>query len=72
MPKVAQPPPQPRELHYWIEGREVTPEAFWEAVKHSGRRAVVDAVERRAPAYRPTEAGRAALSGSGARPGEAR
>jgi hypothetical protein len=52
---VAQATRPEREMHYWIAGREVSPEQFWLAVKDLGGRAVVETVEGpQEPTWRPT------------------
>jgi len=60
MDKVARPE---RVMRYWVAGREVTPEQFWEAVRELGGRAVVDALDPKPleAGYRLTPAGEQAL-----------
>jgi hypothetical protein len=65
MPKVAQPQPRTIEYRHFVEGREVTPEAFYEALRAAGGAARVEVFDlgpREAqPRYRLTDQGQAVL-----------
>jgi hypothetical protein len=54
-----------RIVRLYVEGAEVTPEQFWQAVRDLGGRATITAHDpqplREEPGYRLTELGRAAL-----------
>lgn len=63
MEKVARPTRPEPVIRFYVEGQEVDPEGFWQAVRELGGQAVVTAHDPKPlePGYRLTDEGRAAL-----------
>ena len=63
MSKIARPGRPERVVRFYVEGREVDGEGFWQAVRDLGGQAVVTAQDPKPvePGYRLTDEGRAAL-----------